>query len=596
MSITLLHFQAIGKRNGWTTHKLAFGHQFTLIHGPNGSGKTPLLRSIVYALGVPTQLPKEIEDHCVAVEIEIETGLGIFLLRREICGEFKIAVSDLRRSKILKFDDQDKFSTWLFEVLGIPRERLTTKMARGETAPYIGNVAPCFWVDQDSGWRDVYFAMHDQNFIMAQEQEIHRLILAVSPKYLFQSRKDYVEARAELDVMEESIGARRIALERYKRELGGLTGESQESLRAERTRIENSLAQAVEFLSGTREAHEELAVGLNENESKLLELTKSRSATEAHVRELQLVESEIGAEVEVLTSNALAADAFREYCGNSDCGLFKNSEASYGRRLLYLKDQLKDLVVALTSESGRLGQLSAQIASQGEVIAKLRGSLQKAQKLSGARARIEVIEGLSRSLADVETKINRLSSYQNEKEILSGLIDRREDQKNRIAELKPGSKRQGDDRFGWIRSRLAQRMSRWLEVLGTQNVDTKVEIDDSLTISFGGVEFGPGSAHSGSTRVRIVLAFRAALLETSLEDGGRHPGFLIFDTPKQHELASADLQRYFVHLRELLEKYDGRAQVVIAYTELEFKARSSDQVWRPPFGTGKASRYFGVQD
>jgi hypothetical protein len=86
-------------------------------------------------------------------------------------------------------------------------------------------------------------------------------------------------------------------------------------------------------------------------------------------------------------------------------------------------------------------------------------------------------------------------------------------------------------------------MQDWLKVLGTQNTRTAY-FDDEFVLYVDGSKFSLTSHQSGSTRTRIILAFHAALLEVSLAQGGNHPGWLLFDAPKQHELSQSDFDAY----------------------------------------------------
>jgi hypothetical protein len=76
---------------------------------------------------------------------------------------------------------------------------------------------------------------------------------------------------------------------------------------------------------------------------------------------------------------------------------------------------------------------------------------------------------------------------------------------------------------------------------------------------------------------RIVLAFHAALLEVSLARGGNHPGWLLFDAPKQHELSQADFDAYTNRLQLIAEKYPGRVQIVFSVADLKTQFQASDE-------------------
>jgi hypothetical protein len=136
-------------------------------------------------------------------------------------------------------------------------------------------------------------------------------------------------------------------------------------------------------------------------------------------------------------------------------------------------------------------------------------------------------------------------------------------------------------------------MEKWLRILNTQNLDSPPVISEHFELYFGETKFNAGSWQSGSTRTRIVLAFHAAVFETSVEVGGNHPGFLILDAPKQHELAEEDFNAYTTELRKLCRK--SSFQLIFAVSDMSFSTQPGDVVWRPTFGTREQPRYFGLR-
>ena len=117
--------------------------------------------------------------------------------------------------------------------------------------------------------------------------------------------------------------------------------------------------------------------------------------------------------------------------------------------------------------------------------------------------------------------------------------------------------------------------------------------DDDFTLFVDGAKFATTTHQSGSTRTRIVLAFHAALLEVSLARGGNHPGWLLFDAPKQHELSQTDFDSYTGRLQMLASKYPGRVQVVFSVADLKTQFQSGDEVWMPSFTIDGNPRFLG---
>jgi len=89
------------------------------------------------------------------------------------------------------------------------------------------------------------------------------------------------------------------------------------------------------------------------------------------------------------------------------------------------------------------------------------------------------------------------------------------------------------------------------------------------------------------TRGRIVLAFHAALLEVALARGGNHPGWLILDAPRQHELNQDDFNAYAERLKLLSDKYPGQVQIVFSVANLKSQIEVSDELWVTAYVNGE---------
>ena len=73
------------------------------------------------------------------------------------------------------------------------------------------------------------------------------------------------------------------------------------------------------------------------------------------------------------------------------------------------------------------------------------------------------------------------------------------------------------------------------------------------------------------------------MLEVSLARGGNHPGWLLFDAPKQHELSQTDFDAYTERLQLIAAKHPGRVQVVFSVADLKTQFHPGDEVWMPSF-------------
>src|ERR1017187_10009626 len=81
--LSALRFAPRGS-SGWTTPNLKFGRILTLVLGPNGSGKTPILKGLAFALGHPVELPPDIRMRCESVSLALVEGGNPLRVERRI--------------------------------------------------------------------------------------------------------------------------------------------------------------------------------------------------------------------------------------------------------------------------------------------------------------------------------------------------------------------------------------------------------------------------------------------------------------------------------------------------------------------------------
>lgn len=67
---------------------------------------------------------------------------------------------------------------------------------------------------------------------------------------------------------------------------------------------------------------------------------------------------------------------------------------------------------------------------------------------------------------------------------------------------------------------------------------------------------------SASDNIRAIWAYTMALLQTSNEYAGNHPGMLIFDEPAQHSIGAHDTKALF----DSILKLGSNCQVIIGIT------------------------------
>jgi len=70
--------------------------------------------------------------------------------------------------------------------------------------------------------------------------------------------------------------------------------------------------------------------------------------------------------------------------------------------------------------------------------------------------------------------------------------------------------------------------------------------------------------------------------------------FLIFDTPRQHDIETKDFAAFIYRLKSICK--DNRAQVIFSTTEYHYKAAADDIEWLPEFPNFEQPMYLGVID
>jgi hypothetical protein len=184
---------------------------------------------------------------------------------------------------------------------------------------------------------------------------------------------------------------------------------------------------------------------------------------------------------------------------------------------------------------------------------------------------------------------------QSERAQLENLIEQERVASDDLESLKPnvGPRRDALKEYD-VRKSLETRFHSWLRTLQTPNTGPAIGIDDELRPIVAGEVFRQDSSHSGSTRSRIVLAFHAAVLETSIEFGGNHPRLLVLDSPKQHELDASDLRAY---LSRMYSVSAGRSpvQIIFSATDPEILPIDAvDTLWTPQHMHGKQAHFFSA--
>ena len=134
-------------------------------------------------------------------------------------------------------------------------------------------------------------------------------------------------------------------------------------------------------------------------------------ALEKQKRQLSLVFSELDGEEDILTANVQATELLRQFCEREGCEMFATSKRSFGRSLLFLKDQIKDL---RASDS----KLSRDVEVAGRELSRVQAALDRRNE--GRRRAIEAspqaevvgkLNAVAKELVGVELRLAKVQQY-----------------------------------------------------------------------------------------------------------------------------------------------------------------------------------------
>jgi DNA repair exonuclease SbcCD ATPase subunit len=593
--MTLVSLEVIPSgKAGWTSGVMHFGRNTTLLLGDNGTGKTPIMRALAFALGQPVQLPQLILEKCSGVRVILTSDGAEYSLERSFSHSDTTTVHEGAGGRTITGDKQ--LAEFLLPKLGLSLRSFAGKNGQ-VTPPYTSIAGPMFIVDQDYGWLNWYSAHEAHQFVKDQREEVLRWVMDLPPRNRVVDKTEYESAQVRHGSVQQQIRFTRAALMTVEVALDADRGpEALRQLIARKEaldtefRLAHSTVRELDHGPDEGDVKTQLIAGaLQATSFKLVNLKRRRA-------QLSEVRTEVGAEIGALEQNEIAAGAFRSFCGNAACQLLRKPEESYGRRVLYLKDQLKDFELNTSAVEREIDILEEQVvAAEGE-LAAMSNERRERVASSGAAAALDQLRRLSREVTSLQTRIDAIARVEAMRSELEQLLVREQRASEMVADLKPArGPRKEVGRILDARAKLAENFKNWIAILRTPNVSSDVSLDDELRLLLGTEIFGSGSSQSGSTRTRIVLAFHAAVLETSIEINGAHPSLLILDAPRQHELSAGDLRTFIEHFYRMATKIKKNApQLVFSASDAEVVPSGCiDSLWEPSYRFGDARRFLG---
>lgn len=586
MKFETLEIVADGQ-NGWGSGILEFGQHITQLFAENESGKTPLIMSCLFCLGMDVKFRSDIVSNCKSARLMLTTGSRQLTFERVIGERFDITVSEQSRAVGQFYNDED-FSLFFLKLINVKTSKLITSSGTS-TLPYFSGLIPLFYLDQDHGYTEFYHAR--QSFIKDQYAEMVRLLTGLPPFNLYDKKRASIDLKKEADFLDSSIVSSRKVLERLEQDLPTPVRQIdavEKQLERSRTRLES--------LKNTKNLKSEAISGLDEliaeQKANYRLLNEESVQLESKISSAKLIRDEIENEIQTLNLNEDARRtfiAFSELCATPNCGMFMASAESYGKSLLYLRDQIKDLEITTAANMQAAERVDIAKTLIGRQIDFLANKRLLAERESGVDAFIEAIGVTTSEAFELKVELGKLKKVEIQKESHVKLLSKR-DQTLSLLESASAIAVQSADVFKF-RLGLSEAMTRWLEILHARKVPKQIKIDSGLKPLMGEEKL---DIFKGSSKARTVLAYHAALFEICLKNPSSPFRVLILDTPKQQDIPDVHLSPFILELKKIAAT--NNAQVIFSTSSYRYEVRDeSDVEWLPEFGDGTDQMYLGGQ-
>jgi len=438
-------------QNGWGSPLFEFGQRTTLIYARNGSGKTPIIQSLAAGLGFPLKFREEILEKCAAITLTTEHDGKSLVINRVVGSknqEFHASINF--DGDCSEHFSEGSFSASLFSCLGLEPPSLVSN--KGEKAqPYISTVLPVFYLNQGDGYTSAYKS--PSPFITDQFVEMIRFVFGLNPKHSFEVKKSLIEEKAALEAQTRRIVSAQRILDNQSQGVDESKA-NQEVLQRRVSDISSQIENLRNSFDTNSSTTSTLTQLIRQKDAqinvKLTELYELRN----RISGIESIRTEIEGEVQTLSLNEEARrvfTSFNEICSAANCGLFLGSTESYGKNLLYLRDQIKDLERNSIRAEMRIEVLEDVL----DELQQERNSL--AEKIdpettSIADQLVTTVHALTKQLIETQSELGQISALDNERSKLFKLMQERDRIQERIENLTNTSK--SDHNFNRLRVQL----------------------------------------------------------------------------------------------------------------------------------------------
>lgn len=571
--------------SGWGSPKLFFGDEITQLHAKNGSGKTPLIQSIVFCLGYPIEFREDILRNCLSANLTLIINQENYTFCRLYNSKFDIKILK-NETQLDRFYSESEFSRFLLPLLGYSQEKLITN-GNTPTLPYASTLLPIFYLDQDRGYSEYYFPP-SSSFIKNQFLEMVRVAAGFAPLQSYDRKEKSIEIKERVKYLDQCVVESRKQLNRLREGLSTPV-KSISDIQFEVESLKNNLNDLKNTKDIKSEALNSFDMLIHSLKAQHREALSQERELKSKISSSNSIKSEIESEIETLNLNEESLSAFTtlsEICSSPNCGMFFSSSESYGKSLLYLRDQIKDLAISTNNNQRRLDAIQAEKSILEQSIQSLSNDRVEAVAKEGIDLFIKAISNISSKIFDLELEKNKITKLEEqENNYLNLKLER--DRNVSLEESLTITKDPSIEILNF-RLNLSNEMIRWLNILRSVTISRDIKIDSDFKPILGVEKL---NVFKGSSKVRAVLAYHAALFSILSAKSRNGFNFLIFDTPRQQELHNEDLDDYMKELKKLASKH--HVQIIFSTTSYRYEISNGDVEWEPSYFDFQQPMYLG---
>ncbi len=499
--------------------RICFSPATTVITGKNNSGKSCVIKSLMYTFGAE---PVKFEQDWLRLEVAS-------LVRFRIGGQ-RWSAFRYRGMYVISNEESGVRTLYRSAVTGLGpafgqlvdfQIRLTVNRSGDvEQAPPSYYWLP-FYVDQDSSWADAWSAFRGLGMFADWKAAVAGFHSGYRPAKWYEVRADVALLKKQIETPEARVKALERVLGDLKSELAGVPWD------VDVDAFGSEVAQLLSELDVLRKEEGKYRRGITR-------LKDRRALVEAQIDVVRRTHRELSRDFR------FSAQEVPDHVNCPTCGTgFAND---FGQRFGLVDDELRtqdiefELLEDLNGVEDELGKADSQLSAARASSEAIRTILQATQgavtleDLVDLKSRRKLATMIEQQLVEVKSDLAQLRMTIEEAESEMASLDSK-DRRSRVL----------DD--------FRQRYDSGLRALGVTNVDG---VDASSVF--------PSIPGTGSTLPRALLAYYFAFAETAKLHGTAAIGPMIIDAPNQQEQDPENLGRIMRYIRDHAMKW-GQAVV-----------------------------------